>query len=152
MRTPSFRIRLVVFASACAAFAGPVPAVAQEIDSPPASDSATVVETAETWLALLDEGDFTTAYEEAAPLLRQMAGSPAGWSRFVGMARADFSASPERAIARYSADPDVTGAPPGEYRSVTFATGRAGEISERVVVVRQDGEWMVAMYGTRGGS
>lgn len=146
-------LRLAVLACACAALAGPVSAEAQEADSTTSatSDSTAVVAAAEAWLAMLDEGDFTAAYDEAAPLLQQMAGSASGWSRFVGMARAGFPSSPERSILAYSADPVVTGAPPGEYRSVAFATGPEGRISERVVVVRQGDSWKVAMYGVRGG-
>lgn len=143
---------IIVLASVCALLAGSVPAKAQEPEpATAASDSAAVVAAAESWLTLLDQGDFTAAYDEAAPLLQQMAGSAAGWSRFVGMARANFPAAPERSIMAYTAEPDVTGAPSGEYRSVTFATGPGGGISERAVLVRLDGVWKVAMYGTRGG-
>lgn len=58
----------------------------------------------------------------------------------------------EHAKGVYTAEPDVTGAPAGEYRSVTFTTGPDAGISERVVLVRRDGVWKVAMDGTRGGS
>lgn len=143
----------VVLASVCVLLAGSVPAYAQEPEpATAASDSAAVVAAAESWLSLLDEGDFTAAYDEAAPLLQQMAGSAAGWSSFVDMARDDFPPAPGRSVWVYTAEPDVPGAPAGEYRSVTFATGPDAAISERVVLVRRDGVWKVAMYGTRGGS
>lgn len=123
------------------------PLAAQEA---PVADSAAAVEATENWLGLLDAGDFEAALSNAAPMLQDMAGNAASWSSFIGMARAEFPGAPDRNLAAFDADPELTGAPPGDYRSLVFVVGQDGEISERVVVVRHDGRWKVAMYGVRG--
>lgn len=148
MTDSRFRSVAAGFAAAFAALTlQAAPSAAQEA---PVADSAAAVEAAENWLELLDAGDFEAALSSAAPLLRDMAGSAASWASFVGMARAEFPEAPDRSLAAFDADPELAGAPAGDYRSVTFLVGQDREISERVVVVRQDGQWKVAMYGVRG--
>jgi len=113
------------------------------------TDSAAVVQAAEEWAGLLDAGENAAAFERAAPLLRQIVGSEQAWEGFVKLARADVPRPIERELVVYDAQPDLPGAPAGEYRSVGFLVGTGPTVTETVIMVSTDSGWKAAMYGVR---
>jgi hypothetical protein len=104
------------------------------------------VRAAQSWVELLDAGDYAEALDRAAPLLRQMTGSAANWASFVAMARAEFPGQIDRTLSSVDDSPDVGAAPPGDYHSVAFLVGHE---METVVLVLDGDIWRVAMYGVR---
>lgn len=127
--------------AACASDPAPVPGPV--VTDP---DSAAAHAEAAAWLALVDAGDWQASYDRAAPLLRQMTGSAADWGAFVRNARSRYTIG-ERRVVSWEPDHVAPGAPPGEYARVTFASGGT---TERVVLVRTEAGWRVAMYGLGG--
>ena len=116
-------------------------------------DSVKIVTRATQWLALLDSGNCVASLDSAAPLLREMAGSPDAWGQLVGRARAGFPPTPSRRLAVFDPSPDVPGAPPGRYVRLAFQTAFGSTLVYETVVLQAIGQdWRVAMYGTRAGS
>ena len=85
-----------------------------------AADSA-----AHTWLALVDSGEITKSWDEAAVVF-QLAVTKTSWEQKVRGARAPFGpfGARHQILARYTTDPP--NAPPGQYVLLQYQTDVAG--------------------------
>jgi len=118
-------------------------------------DTAATLRTADTaahsWLALVDSGEITKSWDEAA-LVFQLAVTKTEWERTLRSARAPFGRFGARRplLARYTTDPP--NAPPGQYVLLRYETDVAGgrHVVETVVPTL-DGKrgWRVSGYFVR---
>jgi hypothetical protein len=116
-----------------------------------AGDSAQAVTAAKAWLLLVDSAKYEASLDSAAPLLRQIVGSPAGWQQFVTMARSRYPVSGERTLVAWEPTFVPEGAPEARYARATFRSGGPGGAHESIVLTLTPTGWRVAMYGIRGG-
>jgi hypothetical protein len=117
------------------------PAAAQEGEPEPEA-------AAETWLALLDGGEFTSSWEEAAHLFQQ-AVSAQDWAQQAGLVRQQVGEVVARDLVDVQQATDPDGVPPGEYANVRYDSefGTIGKAIEVVSLVREaERGWRVAGY------
>ena len=143
---PTGRLFTLIALAACTS-AAEQPARAADATLDP--DSAAAHAEALAWLALVDAQDWQASFDRAAPLLRQMTGSPSSWGAFVRGARTRYPVAGERRVVRWEPDYVAHGAPPGDYARITFTSGPAAN-AESIVLARGDGAWRVAMYSIGG--
>ena len=102
---------------------------------------------ADTWLALVDAGDYPQSWETAATFFKKAVTSET-WQSAVKTAPGPFGAFKSRTIRATTPATKLPGAPEGEYVVFDFdATYEQKAGSERVTVVREnDGSWRVVGY------
>jgi Protein of unknown function (DUF4019) len=119
-----------------------------------ANDSAATAQAAsaaDTWLLLVDNGDYDASWDQAAPAFQQ-AVSKADWGRSVTQARIPFEPFGARRLAKAEFQESLPNAPPGPYVILQYRTSVSQNrtVTETVVPMRQaDGRWMVAGYFVR---
>ena len=147
MTVPSLRISLVAASLAACVAAG--------LAAQAPVDTAAVLRTADTvahaWLALVDKGEITKSWDEAA-LVFQLAVTKTKWERAVRSARGPFEpfGARHQIMARYTTD--APNAPPGQYVLLQYQTDVSGgrQVVETVVPTL-DGKrgWRVSGYFVR---
>ncbi len=108
---------------------------------------------AQTWLRLLDEGDYVASWELAAEAFRK-AVTKSAWELQVVAARRPFEPFDERTVLRAEYTTSLPNAPPGEYVVLEYQTQVANGSTavETVVPMREaDGTWRVSGYFVRAG-
>ena len=127
---------LLALLLALPAFAGP-PA-----DSP--------IDTAESWLDLIDQESYAVGWELAGSGLKGAARKE-DWMRTVAAARLHRGPVLARRLVEESATDAVAGLPPGEYMLFSFATAfrETGDSVESLVLEREEGGWRVIAYFVR---
>jgi len=118
-------------------------------------DTAATVRTADTaahtWLALVDKGEITKSWDEAATVF-QLSVTVTKWERDLRSARTPFEpfGARHQIMARYTTDPPNT--PPGQYVLLQYKTDVSGgrQVIETVIPTF-DGKrgWRVAGYYVR---
>jgi hypothetical protein len=109
---------------------------------------------AQTWLHLLDAGDYGASWDQAAPLLQQAVTKPA-WVAAAHQARDPFEPFGDRTFSEATYQATLPNAPPGPYVIVKYQTAVSGgrTVTETVVPMRlPDGSWRVSGYFVRPAS
>ena len=118
-------------------------------------DTAATLRAADTaahsWLALVDKGEITRSWDEAA-LVFQLGVTKPSWERAVRNARGPFEpfGARHQIVARYTTDPP--NAPPGQYVLLQYETEvSGGRHVVETVIPTLDGQrgWRVSGYYVR---
>ena len=113
----------------------------------PAAEKA-AIESAQTWLGLVDGGSYAKSWEEAASLFRSHV-SQADWEKSVQVARAPFGKMVSRKIKSQQYATSLPGAPDGEYMVIQFDTAfenKAHGVETITPMLDKDGKWRVSGY------
>ena len=119
-----------------------------------ADESEAVVaarDSVDTWLELIDAGQFSESLESASPILRN-AITDENWNQSLRGSRSPLGAVQSRELLGAKFAKDVPGAPPGYYVVFGFASVFQGHdnIIETVTAKKaDDGVWRVAGYFIR---
>lgn len=106
---------------------------------------------AETWLALVDAGDYAKSWDEAAAGFRK-AVSKATWIKQAGAARGPLGKLNSRNVIAAVYRTSLPGAPDGEYVVIQYRASYANkaEAIETVTPTKDpDGKWRVSGYFVR---
>lgn len=109
------------------------------------------IKAAESWLVLVDRGEYDNSWKEAATLFRA-AVTPEAWSRSLKAVREPLGALVVRNVASSRYATTLPGAPDGEYVIIQFSTRFANKQSaiETVTPMKEpDGAWRVSGYFIR---
>ncbi len=113
-----------------------------------AGEKQAAVQSAEKWLALVDEGKYGESWDEAAGIFRN-ALSKEKWVEMVGGVRPRFGKILERNVTTKTYKTSVPGAPDGEYVVIKFQAKfehKASAIETITPSKEQDGTWRVSGY------
>ena len=128
----------------------PAPAAAASTAESTAHTAA-ALEAANRWLALMDAGKSSEAWDAAAPIM-QAAVTRAAWLDVGKSVLGPLGAVKSRKLASSVFTHTLPGVPAGEYVVIQYTTdfaNRAG-VTETVVPMRQaDGSWKVTTYRLR---
>jgi hypothetical protein len=116
-------------------------------DTPEASAEAA----AQTWLGLVDAGDFAKSWDTSSRYFRNSV-PQSQWASQVSAVRGPLGAVKSRRIASAKFARSLPGAPDGEYVVITFSTSfeHKAEATETVTPVKDpDGQWRVSGYFVR---
>ena len=103
---------------------------------------------ADTWLSLVDAGNYAQSWETAATFFKSAVPSEK-WQAAAKTARTPFGAFKSRILKSATMATALPGAPDGEYVVFDFdaAYEKKAAAAERVTVVREkDGSWRVVGY------
>lgn len=117
------------------------PAAAQA----PADDAAREMA---AWLRVIDAGRYEESWQGLAAVVRGMA-TPEQWAATLRQARAPYTGPvPARTVTSAGAIARPTGAPPGEYAQVVFATSftGGGSARETVAAMKEADGWRAVGY------
>ena len=105
------------------------------------------ISAAERWLTLLDQGDYSEAFEWEAQDFR-MARTQAQFVRYMQARRTPFGQALGRKVIGSANIRKFVGVPEGNYVSVLFKTHfeKKSETAERVILVQQAVGWRVLEY------
>jgi opacity protein-like surface antigen len=116
-------------------------------DTPEASAEAA----AQTWLGLVDAGDYAKSWDTSARYFRNSV-PQSQWASQVSAVRGPLGAVKSRRVASAKFTRSLPGAPDGEYVVITFSTSfeHKAEAAETVTPVKDpDGQWRVSGYFVR---
>jgi hypothetical protein len=108
-------------------------------------------DSAKTWLALLDDGQYEATWENAGELLKAAVG-PEEWAKKWSVTLGPLGKLKSRAVRSSEYSTTMPGGPEGEYVVVQFdTTFESGQTALENVVMRKqrDGTWKVAGYRIR---
>jgi hypothetical protein len=106
---------------------------------------------AQTWLGLLDAGNYAQSWSAAAKHFRDSI-AQAQWESRVSAVRGPLGAVKSRRIASARFERSLPGAPDGEYVVIQFSTSfeHKAEATETVTPAKEaDGQWRVSGYYIR---
>jgi hypothetical protein len=106
------------------------------------------VAAAESWLALVDAGDYGAAWEEAAPFFKA-AVTRDDLTKSLTRLRSAFGGMKKRSTEKATYATSLPGAPDGEYVVIQFATTfdhKASAIETVTPLRADDGNWRVSGY------
>lgn len=116
---------------------------------PPAADvERAAVAASDAWLRLIDAGDYTASWAEAADYFKGAITADA-WAVQATAARAPLGACTSRTVKHTSYHTSLPGAPDGEYVVIQYTSSFANKQSaiETVTPMRgADGSWRVSGY------
>ncbi|OHB79344.1 MAG: hypothetical protein A2W31_03875 [Planctomycetes bacterium RBG_16_64_10] len=106
------------------------------------------IESAEAWLALVDDGSFPKSWEEAAAYFKS-ATSQADWEKAVRAVRTPLGKVVSRKVKSQQYATSLPGAPDGEYVVVEYDTTfekKANAVETITPMLDKDGKWRVSGY------
>ena len=105
---------------------------------------------AEKWLALLDNGEYGTAWDQCSKLFRERV-TRTQWVEGLPNNRGALGAMKSRRYESWTYKTSLPGTPQGEYMTLQFTTGfeKKDDAEELVTMVFEDGEWRALGYGAR---
>jgi hypothetical protein len=109
---------------------------------------AAAVAAAEAWLALVDNGEYDTSWDEAASFFRA-AVEKEKWAEMMQSFRQPFGANLSREVKSKRYRTSLPGAPDGEYVIIQFKSSFENKKSGLETVtpmLDQDGTWRVSGY------
>lgn len=101
---------------------------------------------AEQWLALVDGGQYSTSWEQAASIFKG-AITAAQWEQAVTRARQPFGGFKARKVTSRKYSTTLPGAPDGQYVVVVFESAferKAAAVETAVMMLDTDGTWRVS--------
>ncbi|MGD0741115.1 MAG: DUF4019 domain-containing protein [Terracidiphilus sp.] len=105
-------------------------------------------QSAQSWLALVDQGDYGQSWKEAASFFQSKI-SKADWQNALQQARLPLGAAGNRSLMGSMYQTDLPGAPKGEYVVIQYKTEFAGKnqfIETITPMLDKDGKWRVSGY------
>ena len=112
------------------------------------SNEAAAQAAAETWLALVDAGNYAQSWTDAAAYFKKAVDQP-GWQKSLEAVRAPLGKKVTRALKSAKYATSLPGAPDGEYVVVQFDTNFENKkvAVETVTPMKEaDGTWRVSGY------
>lgn len=115
-----------------------------------ADTNPATVDSAKSWLAVLDAGNYGQSWNAASSLFRGRI-SQAQWETAVRSARTPLGAVVKRAVASVDLATTLPGAPDGHYAVIKFDTTFANKAAaiETVIMMMDGGTWKTAGYFVR---
>ena len=125
----------------------PAPTEAQKAETQAAKELAARA-AAEKWLAILDAGDYGTAWDQAAKAFRDNV-KREQWVESLPKTRGVLGAVKSRSAEVSSFKPSLPGMPEGDYVTVRFSTNfeKRNDAQELVTLVYEGGVWQPLGYG-----
>lgn len=120
----------------------------------PAGDAgkeASAASAAGKWLALVDAGDYSASWKEAAELFRN-AVRPEQWEQSLQTVRRPLGKLVARTVRSKTYQTSLPGAPDGEYVVIQFETSfenKKSAIETVTPMMDRDGKWRVSGYYIR---
>ncbi len=106
------------------------------------------VSAAESWLKLVDVGQYDQSWDDAAGAFRAAVAKP-DWTRMLHGVRAPLGKLISRSVASRQYTTSVPGAPDGEYVIIRFETtfeNKSAAVETVTPAMDKDGVWRVAGY------
>ena len=106
---------------------------------------------AESWLAVVDKGDYAASYDEAASIFK-LAITKEDWLQKVRAARSPLGKMMSRKLKRMQYETTLPGAPDGEYVVVQYDTSfenKRSAVETITPTLDKDGQWRVSGYFIR---
>ena len=141
----SLKLMSIVFASALLLSCGQK---ATQDSAEPVSPEQAAVQSAEAWLALVDDGKYGDSWKEAAALFKN-AVTKEKWAESMDGARSPLGKLIQRSVASSSYKTSLPGAPDGEYVVIQFQTEfehKASAIETVTPLKEENGSWRVSGY------
>jgi len=113
-----------------------------------AGKEASAVFAAEKWLALVDAGEYSASWKDAAELFRN-AVKPEQWEQAMQAGRKPFGKLISRKVQTKTYKTSLPGAPDGEYVRIQFGTSfenKKTAIETVTPMMDKDGKWRVSGY------
>jgi hypothetical protein len=125
----------------------PAPAETKKAEAQAAKEAAARA-AAEKWLAILDAGDYGTAWDQTAKAFRDNV-KREQWVESLPKRRGALGAVKSRSAEVSSFKPSLPGMPEGDYVTVRFATSfeKKNDAQELVTLVYEGGAWRPLGYG-----
>jgi len=106
---------------------------------------------AESWLAVVDKGDYAASYDEAASIFK-LAITKEDWLQKVRAARGPLGKVISRKLKRTQYETSLPGAPDGEYVVIQYDTSfenKRSAVETITPTLDKDGQWRVSGYFIR---
>ena len=106
---------------------------------------------AESWLAVVDKGDYAASYDEAASIFK-LAITKEDWLQKVRAARSPLGKMISRKLKRMQYETTLPGAPDGEYVVIQYDTAfenKRSAVETITPTLDKDGQWRVSGYFIR---
>jgi uncharacterized protein DUF4019 len=106
---------------------------------------------AESWLKLVDTGDYSTSWEQAAKVFKD-AVQQADWGKMVGGVRTPLGKLVSRKLKSREYTEKMPGAPDGRYVIIQYDTvfeHKASAVETVIPMADPDGAWRVSGYFIR---
>ena len=106
---------------------------------------------AESWLAVVDKGDYAASYDEAASIFK-LAITKEDWLQKVRAARGPLGKMISRKLKRMQYETTLPGAPDGEYVVIQYDTSfenKRSAVETITPTLDKDGQWRVSGYFIR---
>ena len=106
---------------------------------------------AESWLAVVDKGDYAASYDEAARIFK-LAITKEDWLQKVRAARGPLGKMISRKLKLMQYETTLPGAPDGEYVVVQYDTSfenKRSAVETITPTLDKDGQWRVSGYFIR---
>lgn len=103
---------------------------------------------AESWLTLVDNGDYAASYDHAASFFQSKV-TKEDWIRQVGAARGPFGKIVSRRLKSAQYTTSLPSAPDGQYVVIQYDTSFENKQSAQELIVTmldKDGQWRVSGY------
>jgi hypothetical protein len=133
--------------TACLALIGLFVSCAVAFAEKPAKEAAAVV-AAEQWLSLVDQGEYSESWKEAAEYFRNTV-NQTQWEQMVQATRKPLGKITSRNVKTKMYTTTLPGAPDGEYVVIEFATSfenKKSAIETVIPMMDKDGKWRVSGY------
>ena len=106
---------------------------------------------AESWLAVVDKGDYAASYDEAASIFK-LAITKEDWLQKVRAARSPLGKMISRKLKLMQYETTLPGAPDGEYVVIQYDTSfenKRSAVETITPTLDKDGQWRVSGYFIR---
>jgi len=106
---------------------------------------------AESWLAVVDKGDYAASYDEAASIFK-LAITKEDWLQKVRAARGPLGKMISRKLKLMQYETTLPGAPDGEYVVIQYDTSfenKRSAVETITPTLDKDGQWRVSGYFIR---
>ena len=103
---------------------------------------------AQSWLALVDRGDYGASWQEASPFFQSKI-SKADWERALKQVRAPLGAAGSRTLLGAEYQTELPGVPKGQYVVIQYKTefvGKGTFVETITPMLDMDGKWRVSGY------
>ncbi len=113
-----------------------------------AGKEASAVSAAKKWLSIVDAGEYSASWKEAAGLFRNAVG-PEQWEQSLQAVRKPLGKLISRKVQTKIYKTSLPGAPDGEYVVIQFATSfenKKKAIETVTPMMDKDGKWRVSGY------
>lgn len=119
------------------------------VDTVAASESP-AAKAARAWVAIVDDRKWEQSWQAAAAMFKSQV-TAAGWAAAVEPVRTPLGAVLKRQFHNATKHDSLPGAPAGDYEIVEFKTSfaKAKDMTETVVLSKEDGSWKVVGYFIR---